>query len=151
MWVFLDFDGVLHPEFSYAECFTKRDLVEETLLPFLGEGKFKIVLSTAWRSSFTFEDLKRNFSAEFACHMVGVTPELEGGFSKGGREEEINQWLEANASKDDVWIALDDRKELFTEDCPRLFWVDPEFGFVENDAERLAEQLRDFTSKKTAK
>ena len=148
MWLFLDFDGVLHPEFSYAECFTNLRLVEDTLLPFLGEGKFKVVLSTAWRSSFEFDALKKHFSPNFASHVVGVTPELEHGFQKGGREEEIQTWLKSKASLEDFWVALDDRRELFVEESQNLHWVDPEFGFTENDAKVLTQRLQNLLQKK---
>jgi len=73
MIIFLDFDGVLHPD----PCFDKDKLficlprLEQVLREF---HSIRIVISSTWRLTRSLSDLKLFFSPDIANRIVGVTP-----------------------------------------------------------------------------
>ena len=70
--VFLDFDGVTHPEPCRSDalfCFLPR--IEEVLRE---HPEVDIVISSSWRLEFSLEQLRGHFSADIASRVVGVTP-----------------------------------------------------------------------------
>ncbi len=134
--LFLDFDGVLHSD-TCREYFTKIDLLEKYLkqMPTL-----EIVISSAWRGSYDLDELKIIFSKKsLANRVVGITPILDCSFQKGGRQLEIQKFLEdekldqTNAS----WRALDDIAQFFYDDCPFLIKVDSAVGFSDKEGQAL--------------
>lgn len=63
MFLFLDFDGVLHPEPLYGdgELFCRLPLLEALLREF---PEVSIVVSSTWRDTRTVEELRKLFSAD---------------------------------------------------------------------------------------
>lgn len=76
MILFLDFDGVLHPEGEYhihnvgADfCFLPR------LDTLLREFSFvKIVISSSWREQLHYKTLLKPFSSDIRYRILGATP-----------------------------------------------------------------------------
>ena len=134
--LFLDFDGVLHADVDPKGNFSKFPLLEQYLLKM---SDIEIVISSSWRESYSFEELKEFFPVKLRDRIIGITPILEDGFDHGGRQREIEAFLEAaslnpfNAS----WVALDDWAALFDDGCPYLIWVNPARGFGKDEGRIL--------------
>ena len=118
-FLFLDFDGVLHPEYvgesappEVAFCHLHRFQTVIADFPLV-----RIVISSTWRTQFAFVNLRGRFSRETASRIVGVTPQHQLTEDKvqrvrlsglGERESEIVAWLQMNGYEQSPWIALDD-------------------------------------------
>ncbi len=74
MILFLDFDGVLHPEpcYSDSDLFCHRPLFESVMREF---PDIEIVISSTWRQNRSLAQLKALFSDDIAACIVGVTPD----------------------------------------------------------------------------
>lgn len=111
-YLFLDFDGVLHPQYDgqavpadVAFCHLQR--FESVLRDF---PSVNIVISSTWRMQFDLDNLRARFSADIDGRIVGATPVLQpfGPHWMEQREAEILAWLAANGCQNWPWIALDD-------------------------------------------
>jgi HAD domain in Swiss Army Knife RNA repair proteins len=138
-YLFLDFDGVLHPWFHMD--LRNKPYFEEAVRPWIQSGQLRIVFSTAWRYSHELEELKKYFSQDIQPHMVDVTPNLAIGNQPGGRQREVEEWLRMNGKQWAPWVALDDRLDLFDTGCKQLLWVDPEMAFTENHQKDLKKRF----------
>jgi hypothetical protein len=129
-YLFLDFDGVLHPDelrFTSPFCF-----VDHFCAAVRGadpRGVLKIVISSSWRTTHSFDELILHFPMDVAIRMVGVTPQLPK--AAGNRQREIEQWIQANAPGAH-WLAVDDQPGLFDSDCQNLFAV----PYTDNELQR---------------
>jgi hypothetical protein len=153
--LFLDFDGVLHPEPAFAkDMLSQLPLVEEILRGF---PQVEIVISSAWRLDWKDEDvavehLRRYFAADIALRLVGVTPDYrqrERSQSRLGeylREWECTAWLQANRPSGTPWLALDDRDWWFRPGSQNIMAVNCDTGFVANNGEEFRERLRRLVS-----
>lgn len=115
MIIFLDFDGVLHPEpcrlggeFCHLPRFENvlRDL-----------PAVRIVVSSSWRHTRNLATLKSYFSPDISSRIIGVTPsskQLDGDIPSYERQAEVEAWLRKNASPWDAFVVLDDRPWLFS-------------------------------------
>lgn len=132
--LFLDFDGVLHPD--GAGVFSKLALFEAHLARM---PRVEVVISSSWREEHSLTELRHFFSADVRERVIGVTPSLEDGYDRGGRQREIHAWLEhaglhaGNAR----WIVLDDVALFFEDHYPQVILTDPAEGFSEKDGEAL--------------
>jgi hypothetical protein len=125
MILFLDFDGVLHPEhdgeptppdrvFCHLPCF------ESVMRDF---PAVEIVISSTWRYQFSLDELRARFSPDIAARIIDATPQterIEGQYLPARREGEILEWLRANGRENMEWIALDDAAWQFQEYRDRL-------------------------------
>lgn len=164
--LFVDFDGVLHPEGSDKDslfCFSANFAeVMEQVDP---EGVLTIVVSSAWRLDTTLPELRSHFNDRLHRQIVGVTPQTRskprlgwdcdsrsGPQSEDGdRLEEVKRWMRTYSPAGD-WLALDDRENLFYKGCPNLFRVPEAFvelggGLNTFQCERLKERLVEFLGK----
>lgn len=139
MILFLDFDGVLHPDgFKYPV----TDFRYFHLLPRLESllrlhPHVRIVISSLWRLRMELQQLRAIFSRDICDRVIDTTP-LPLRFDDAiyildFREREIVRWLEANGGIDQPWVALDDAPFLHHVD--RLVPCEPLVGFDEG-AER---------------
>ena len=89
MILFLDFDGVLHPEYSdravpdeIAFCHLPR--FEAVLRDF---PNVEIVISSTWRYHLPLDALRERFSADKDCalHVLGETARLQSGARRTAR------------------------------------------------------------------
>jgi hypothetical protein len=162
--LFLDFDGVLHPE-SCAE----RDLF--CYLPHFStalkkvdpEHRVPIVISSLWRHHCMLPQIRSYFPEDMAGQIVGVTPymtdqeamDVQDWAPYGGeqsrachRQREVVMWMAAHAPQG-RWLAIDDRAAYFHKDTPHLFLVPKlvyqgDSGITIYQAPALAERLNAF-------
>ena len=162
--LFLDFDGVLHPEgcgasmeFMYSENFC------EVMAQVDPAGEVPIVISSMWRFDEDLKRLRSHLEPRLGRQVVGVTPDrcpkedgqsggwgthAVSGVTHGIRQDEIETWMQLHAPGAQ-WLAIDDRADAFAVRCPHLFLVP---GIYEDDgggidavqALRLKARLREF-------
>lgn len=139
--LFLDFDGVLHPEF----CHESKHF---SCLPYFENALRRIpdaiiVITSTWRLQRSLEQMLPFFSADVASMVVGVTPRfntLEGipntllGYE---RQAECEAWLRSHQRSYLPWLAIDDRAWLFRPFNPSLFLVDGQTGMTSEQSESL--------------
>ena len=154
MILFLDFDGVLHPEpCSSEDAFCKLHLVEPILRDF---ENLEIVVSSAWRLDWkdpveSTTQMRKHFSADIAQRVIGVTPDhryLEHSTAPKGlgeyqREWECRSWLRKHRTKGTPWLALDDRVWWFQPNSPNVMIVPFYSGSTADHEAELRERLRD--------
>ena len=129
--LFLDFDGVLHPDFARGKnLFSANPL----LWQLLDECQhIEVVFSTSWREIHPVDELIQFVTTgggeHHAARFIGTTPSIVA--ERGAnvtqyyrRETEIKLWLLGNGQSHRSWIALDDLKEYFSPDCPNLIPID---------------------------
>ena len=143
--LFLDFDGVLHPD----PCYERQRLFEQAprlsgaLAPF---PEVRVVLSTTWRNLVEPEELLGYLPDGLRDRVVGATPNF-GTFDARSalvpyrRQAECEQWLLANGHPADAWIAIDDRPSWFVPYCEQLIDCHPAIGFDAPAAGRLTRAL----------
>lgn len=144
--LFLDFDGVTHPECCTADqLFKCLPLIEDVLRYHPG---VEIVISSSWRVHHSPEELRECFSADIAARVVGVTPiapRTEGESAKTRvRQVECMTWLDAHRPDAD-WIAIDDVPWQYELGCPNLLLTNHRTGFSEADARYLHSVLKGIT------
>ncbi|MFC0349860.1 HAD domain-containing protein [Undibacterium danionis] len=148
MILFLDFDGVLHPDPCYDQgkqfCFLKR--LESVLLEF---PDVEIVISSTWRESRSIEMLRGFFIPEIQQRIVGVTPnwrDHEELFDVIGyqRQTEIEAWIRTSGEPWLKWVAIDDKCFLFKPFLQNLVRTRPDTGFDEIAEKKLRDLLSKF-------
>ena len=125
MILFLDFDGVLHPEYDrqaapadVAFCHLPR--FEAVMRD---HPEVEIVISSTWREQFPLDDLRARFSPDIAARIVGatpITPRIDGKYLPARREGEILDWLRQAERAHEPWLALDDAAWQFQQHRDRL-------------------------------
>lgn len=149
--LFLDFDGVTHPEPCSAQsAFCCLPQIEEVLLDF---PAVEIVISSSWKEVHSLDELKSFFSTAMAPRVIDVTPDLwrptlswlPGPLPEFEREWEIQAWMKAQRPWGTRWLAIDDRPLWFRPGCPDLLAIDPNTGFLDHDQPVLRAMLKERT------
>lgn len=132
--LFLDFDGVLHPD--GIGLFSNLGLLEKYLQKMPG---IEIVISSTWREDHALDELKNYFPESLRDKIIDVTPSLEDGYDCGGRQREIHAFLESAGLNDEnaSWVALDDMPLFFDDGYPHLILTDSSQGFSEGNGDAL--------------
>lgn len=130
--IFLDFDGVLHPGLAGTFCYLSRF---ETFLR--DHPEVRVVLSTSWRCSEPFADLRNLFYPDIQPRILGVTPDLP----HRNRYGEILQWLADHQATGVPWAALDDDRHLFPPACHNLVLCDTARGLRAGHLLELKDKL----------
>lgn len=143
--LFLDFDGVLHPEHCHAsKHFCCLPILEDALRHVPG---CQVVITSTWRLEQSYEDLLERFSPDIATMIDGVTPRYCGlanvpntlvGYE---REAECHAWLWANDLPHCNWVAVDDRSWLYRPFCKSLLLVDGRVGLTQTTGSQLVARL----------
>jgi hypothetical protein len=145
--LFLDFDGVTHPQVcEVASLFQSLPLIEAVLRT---HPDVLVILSTSWREIHTIEELRERFSSDIASRVVGATPVINFydrvwypvPLSEWPRQREIEAWLHQNRTLNHPWVAIDDRPWWFESECPNLLVTSALTGFTESDADRLEDLI----------
>ena len=119
-FLYLDFDGVLHPS-SGGDLFCRMHLLEEALT-----GKdCQIIISSSWRFHDPFEYLRGLFPESLRGQVVGVT-----GDAFVGRWPRYSEILKDVSKRycQGRWRALDDSWLEFPMNCPELIRCNPNTG-----------------------
>lgn len=146
--LFLDFDGVLHPEFCHA----KRHFECEAYFSAAICGlDLEIVVSSTWRHDRDVDEIKALLSDGVSARIVGKTPSysklpyVASKLALYEREAECVAWLASNRPAYTQWLAVDDRPWLFRPFCPHLFIVDGKRGLHKQSAQLLRARLNDLS------
>lgn len=145
MFMFLDFDGVLHPisarpEARWTAVGLLAALIEEV-------SEIAVVVSSTYRAFMPFDQILQLFPLAMRGRIVGGTPVIavgSGDTSLPKRHREILVWLEGNGYADSRWLAVDDDAEYFADDCRELFLVDGAEGLTSTSVEQLRQRLRGY-------
>ena len=112
MILFLDFDGVLHPEYEGQQvpadvAFCHLPRFESVMRDF---PTVKIVISSMWRHIYDLKKLKKIFSPDISERIIGTTTIIsrDPDLLPHLREREIVIWLEIENLISEPWLALDD-------------------------------------------
>jgi hypothetical protein len=141
MIIFLDFDGVLHPECCESDQLFCRT---EPLWQILREcPDVQVVFSTSWREVHQPEEL-RDFvthggGEDLAHRFIGSTPILESSEHRYKREAECREWLRINSCEERPWLALDDTDFWF--EGTNLYLVDYRIGLTEVDVAAIIKKI----------
>lgn len=145
-FLFLDFDGVLHPQYDGGPtpkevCFCHLPRFEAVMRQHPG---VLIVISSTWRQQFGLAQLRGYFGADIAQRIVGVTPKYpaEGPPRLHVREWEILQWLQTHQASHRPWLALDDSQGDFRDCRHRVVFCHPWEGLTEHRAAQLHKALQ---------
>jgi hypothetical protein len=146
MILFLDFDGVLHPEQDREptpteDIFCHLPRFEAVMREF---PMVEIVISSMWRYQFTLDQLRANFSPDIAARIIGTTPlteRIDDKYLQARREGEILDWLAAS-TRNEPWIALEDAAWQFRQHRNLLVACTWYIGFEDRVAERLRTALK---------
>jgi hypothetical protein len=162
MFLFLDFDGVLHPDpCPRGRLFEHARALSDALAPHAVD----IVLSTTWRRIEPLEALKARLPPPLAARVIDITPsfsDISGGAGRlypYPRQAECLAWLQQreaqrqrhaqDANAHDAqshnlphnWHALDDRAEWFEPYCERLTLCDARVGLTTEALAHLSSAL----------
>jgi len=141
MVIFLDFDGVTHPEpYSQESAFKQLPLIESVVREMSGVD---IVVTSSWRETHTLDELRGYFAVDMQDRVIGVTPNLWDSAQAPAfvRERECRAWLAANRQVGTRWLAIDDRPSWFQPNCPNLFVTDTLQGFQPRQMEQLRKMI----------
>jgi hypothetical protein len=113
--LFLDFDGVLHPNFCQSQdYFSRVDLLIEAIDD--RGSELVIIISSSWRFHHSFDEILGYLPSALQRLISGVTPEVEPGCYQ--RYREICAYLSQYEGSPD-WRALDDDVREFPKDCQK--------------------------------
>jgi len=147
--VFIDFDGVTHPEPCFQDnVFCRLDKIVAVLNR---HPEVDVVISSSWRMQYAMDELQEFLSPISAHRIVGVTPSIKtpspdwlpGAVPEFERQWEIESWLKANRPWGTPWIAIDDRAQWFAPDCVDLLLTDKTTGFTDGDAVLLQQMIKE--------
>jgi hypothetical protein len=125
--LFLDFDGVLHPNHAADESYFVRLPVLERALS--AEDCY-IVISSSWRFHHALDALKNRFPPQLRKRILGCTGDAIIG--RHSRYREIRAFL--NLHTEMAWRTLDDSAFEFPEGCEELILCDGAVGIAERQA-----------------
>lgn len=144
--LFLDFDGVLHPEHCQeSKHFCCLPILEDALREV---PECRVVITSTWRLEQPFQALLQRFTPDIAAMIEGATPRYSDltnvpntlvGYQ---REAECHAWLWANKVPHRSWVALDDRSWLYRPFCKTLFLINGRTGLTRANGSQLATHLK---------
>ena len=142
MILFVDFDGVLHPQ-NKAVVFSCTSVLWAVMRR---HPELLVVISSSWRWDRSVEAMKQLMTAnggeDLANRIVGATPKLQHTKDIGSRQIECEAWLQANEMSGMPWLALDDMPELFEPSSAHLYLVSSRLGLTEADVMGISQRLR---------
>lgn len=153
MIIFLDFDGVLHPE-MYGEPDFARNPFFWKILRAMPDAQ--VVFSTSWRELCSVEQLigyaTKGGGEDLARRFIGATPErlveeganiYHAGKAYHRRHIECMLWLSGNNLTKRQWLAIDDVARWFPPDSPNLYLINGKLAMTEADAEKIIKKLQE--------
>ena len=148
--LFLDFDGVTHPDpCREVEYFRQLPLIENVLRD---HRQLDVVISSSWRYDHTIHEMRDRFSPDIRSRVIDVTPSVTRTDYEGWipphllqhhREWECRKWIRQHCPLDTPWLAIDDAAEWFTPECAHLLTTKSEFGFHPEQVLELDRMIKD--------
>lgn len=139
MFLFLDFDGVLHPT-SGASLFNPKSMRElEIVLE-----KFpmiSIVITSSWREEKSAEELIALLGPCLGKRVVGTTPIIDDPFLHNPRYHEVCTYIESVTDYDKSWVAVDDEQGNYPEGSSVVI-TDRRLGFTKKDRGKLIKLIQ---------
>lgn len=146
--LFLDFDGVLHPDkvtYDSEGVFSRMPVLLELLR---AEPGLRVVVSSSWREIMPMDTLRDLFSP-LQDRVVGKTPQrppkrkIPSPLWSYIREAECVVWMNEHSQGRKVpWLALDDQPFRFSPDCANLYLAQPATGLTPEDLPRIRARLQ---------
>jgi hypothetical protein len=132
--LFLDFDGVLHPNLPQpGQHMTKLPLLAAAL-----QGTaVQIVISSSWRFHHDLDALCASFPDELRQRVVGITGEPHVG--RHARWHEITHYVRTHRLRN--WRSLDDSRFDFPNPCEELIWCEGSRGLEQPQVASLIRWL----------
>ncbi|MFM1866046.1 MAG: domain in Swiss Army Knife repair protein [Pseudomonadota bacterium] len=129
-YIFLDFDGVLHKKnANFKDFFDKANKFDKLIETY----KVDIVVTSGWQFDKEYNNLLKKIPNNIRKKIVGKTSDAKSNQKKLLKDEndrvaEIKRYIhELKLGKID-WIALDDSRDKFPEDFPKLIYCKPKEG-----------------------
>jgi len=135
--LFVDIDGVLHPNFSPPH---QALSLAPKLADTLAESNVQIIISSSWRFERSIAEIQALLPKGLAERVVGTTglQPYEGEFA---RWSEICESVQQHGIID--WRVLDDSKfEFPATGCPELILVDGRRGLAEPQCAEIARWVK---------
>ena len=129
MILFLDFDGVLHPNNQPGALFT---WVPRLAVWLDAWPEVDVVISSSWRVAHSQPEMVEMLGPLIGGRVVGCTPWVSQAREDNvypaakttvlthERQVQIEAWMAASWEPQRAWVALDDMPYLFEPDCGRL-------------------------------
>lgn len=146
--LFLDFDGVTHPDPCRKEAFfCQLPLIEGVLRE---HRHVDVVISSSWRYDHRLHELQAFFTSDFRSRVIDITPTVARTDDEGWipphllqhhREWECRKWIRHHRPSDTPWMAIDDFADWFLPDCTHLLTTQSACGFQPEQASVLREML----------
>ena len=137
--IFVDFDGVLHPTSATKD---KYFCNADKLAQVITGNKCEIIISSSWRFFHSLSQIKKMLPNTLNERIIGITGHAYIG--KHARFNEIQIYLNS-LGYDYDWIALDDSKFEFPNNCDQLIHCNPNFGLTDKELF----QVKNFLSRET--
>jgi hypothetical protein len=135
-FLFLDFDGVLHPTTHGSVLFSNAHLLAEAFL----RHQCNIVISSSWRFHVDLEEIKLRLPDVIQPHIIGVTGNAYIG--QYSRYHEIVGYLYDRGKHFAEWKALDDSWIEFPYGCENLIRCNPNTGITDQEVSQLLDWLK---------
>ena len=147
-YLFLDFDGVLHPDrYSLSNCdpdrvFRNNEIFSQApiLAALLTEYPCQVIISSSWRFTHSLDEMKEKLPKGIAKNVAGVTGDAYVG--PHPRYNEIKEYLMSHNKSFFSWRALDDAKLEFPNGCTDLILCDPNTGIATKQIQELKKWLQ---------
>ena len=155
MILFLDFDGVLHPNNRPGALFMWVPRLAMWLADWPG---VEVVISSSWRAVHSLHEMVKLLGPGVGSRVVGCTPLLRqevpewrvypkvptGATARKsyGRQAEIDAWLAMSWQPKRPWVALDDMPSLFELDCAWLVSCNGHAGLSGENLVQLSAHAR---------
>ena len=131
-YLFLDFDGVLHPSLCRPQDYFGQIRLLEAALR---DAQVVIVISSSWRFHHDLTALLKHFPASLRDRVRGCTGDPVAGAH--AKWHEIRQYRERHGGMGDHWRALDDSAFEFPRGCAELVLCNAAVGMTEREGEVL--------------
>ena len=147
-YLFLDFDGVLHPDryslsnYDPDRVFRNNEIFSQApiLAALLTEYPCQVIISSSWRFTHSLDEMKEKLPKGIAKNVAGVTGDAYIG--PHPRYNEIKEYLIKHNKSFFSWRALDDAKLEFPNGCTDLILCDPNTGIATKQIEELKKWLQ---------
>ncbi|MFH7040784.1 HAD domain-containing protein [Paucibacter sp. JuS9] len=141
-YIFLDFDGVLHPaitrpEHRWASMYVLAEVLQR-------RPHARVVVSSSFREFTCVEAMQAIFPTDLQDRVVGATPMIPigaGDVRLPGHHREVLAWLAGNGASDSSWLALDDDPDRYADGCRQLYLVDPNTGLTWADVVEICGRI----------